>query len=187
MSQFKAKSYVTPFCRRLCSGTEVTSVRDFNAPDPAAAALICPFLPDFVCPVLRRRLVGRRLLAGSRQSHNLFGSWHMDQSGGMHSGVNRAAVGAAYFSTWSVWRLGPGETRWSRSSMKAFVHVHAPQAARSSGASTPQCIVQTKQSGKSTTKSTNTHGLPSKHNKSLLQVMGKQTHYILILYIYRIT
>lgn len=60
----RAKSYVTPFCRRLCSGTEVTSVRDFNAPDPAAAALICPFLPDFVCPVLRRRLVGRRLLAG---------------------------------------------------------------------------------------------------------------------------
>ena len=43
------------------------TVRDFNEPDegdPSKAPLACPFLPDFVCPVLRRRLVGRRILAG---------------------------------------------------------------------------------------------------------------------------
>lgn len=41
------------------------TVRDFNEPDdPAKAALCCACLPDFVCPVLRRRLVGRRILAG---------------------------------------------------------------------------------------------------------------------------
>lgn len=42
------------------------TVRDFNEPDdPVKAALACSFLPDFVCPVLRRRLVGRRILAGA--------------------------------------------------------------------------------------------------------------------------
>ena len=41
------------------------TVRDFNEPDdPNSAALCCAALPDFVCPVLRRRLVGRRILAG---------------------------------------------------------------------------------------------------------------------------
>jgi len=43
------------------------TVRDFNEPDegdPSKAPLACPFLPDFICPVLRRRLVGRRILAG---------------------------------------------------------------------------------------------------------------------------
>eukprot|EP00434_Breviolum_minutum_P015107 symbB.v1.2.013320.t1/scaffold938.1/size150240/13 len=46
------------------------TVRDFNEPDdPAKAALACPFLPAFVCPVLRRRLVGRRILAGRHDSY----------------------------------------------------------------------------------------------------------------------
>jgi hypothetical protein len=41
------------------------TVRDFNEPDdPAKAALCCACLPDFGGPVVRRRLVGRRILAG---------------------------------------------------------------------------------------------------------------------------
>ena len=48
------------------------TVRDFNEPDdPAKAALACPFLPAFVCPVLRRRLVGRRILAGASETAQL--------------------------------------------------------------------------------------------------------------------
>ena len=48
------------------------TVRDFNEPDdPAKAALACSFLPDFVCPVLRRRLVGRRILAGASETPQL--------------------------------------------------------------------------------------------------------------------
>ncbi len=48
------------------------TVRDFNEPDdPAKAALACSFLPDFVCPVLRRRLVGRRILAGASEMPQL--------------------------------------------------------------------------------------------------------------------
>ena len=52
-------------CGPSCDVIEDT-VRDFNAPDdPAKAALACPFLPEYICPVLRRRLVGRRILAGA--------------------------------------------------------------------------------------------------------------------------
>ena len=38
-------------------------MRDFHAPDDAG--LCCTALPAYVCPALRRRLVGRRLLASS--------------------------------------------------------------------------------------------------------------------------
>ena len=50
------------------------TVRDFNEPDegdPSKAPLACPFLPDFICPVLRRRLVGRRILAGTADASGL--------------------------------------------------------------------------------------------------------------------
>ncbi|CAJ1356468.1 unnamed protein product [Effrenium voratum] len=50
------------------------TVRDFNEPDdPSKAALACPFLPEFLCPVLRRRLVGRRILAGREPNSHVPG------------------------------------------------------------------------------------------------------------------
>eukprot|EP00930_Biecheleria_cincta_P012932 TRINITY_DN11780_c0_g2_i2.p1 TRINITY_DN11780_c0_g2~~TRINITY_DN11780_c0_g2_i2.p1 ORF type:complete len:724 (+),score=86.85 TRINITY_DN11780_c0_g2_i2:131-2302(+) len=50
-------------CRR--SEFQETQIRDFADPDPDEAPLCCTCLPRYCCPVMRRRLAGRRfLLAG---------------------------------------------------------------------------------------------------------------------------